>query len=54
MAEVREEWWIPQLRSKVKKIVNSCYLCKVLKHSTIWANRNSCTIAIPHRMGTTF
>ena len=29
MAAVREEWWIPQLRSKVKKIVNSCYLCKV-------------------------
>ncbi|XP_074629542.1 uncharacterized protein LOC141887151 [Acropora palmata] len=29
MAVVREEWWIPQLRSKVKKIVNSCYLCKV-------------------------
>ena len=29
MAAVREEWWIPQLRSKVKKMVNSCYLCKV-------------------------
>lgn len=29
MAAVREEWWIPQLRSKVKKIINSCYLCKV-------------------------
>ena len=30
MAAVREEWWIPQLRSKVKKIINSCYLCKVI------------------------
>lgn len=29
MAAVREEWWIPQLRSKVKKIINNCYLCKV-------------------------
>ena len=29
MAAVREEWWIPQLRSKVKQTVNSCYLCKV-------------------------
>ena len=29
MAAVREEWWLPQLRSKVKKMVNSCYLCKV-------------------------
>ena len=29
MAAVREEWWIPQLRWKVKKIVNCCYLCKV-------------------------
>ena len=29
MAAVREEWWIPQLRSKVKKVVKSCYLCKV-------------------------
>ena len=29
MAAVREEWWIPQLRSKVKKIINSRYLCKV-------------------------
>ena len=29
MAAVREEGWIPQLRSKVKKIINSCYLCKV-------------------------
>ena len=29
MAVVREEWWIPQLRSKVKKVINKCYLCKV-------------------------
>ena len=29
MAAVREEWWIPQLRSKAKKIINSCHLCKV-------------------------
>ena len=29
MAAVTEERWIPQLRSKVKKIINSCHLCKV-------------------------
>ena len=29
MAAVNEKWWITQLRSKVKKIINSCYLCKV-------------------------
>ena len=29
MAAVREEWWIPKMKSKVKTIVNSCYLCKV-------------------------
>ncbi|XP_068721773.1 uncharacterized protein [Montipora capricornis] len=29
VAAVREEWWIPQQRSKVKKIINNCYLCKV-------------------------
>ena len=29
MAEIRNEWWIPKLRSKVKKIVNKCNVCKV-------------------------
>ena len=29
MAAVREEWWIPKLKSKVKKMVSSYYLCKV-------------------------
>ena len=28
MAEIRREWWIPQLRSKVKKIMRSCIVCK--------------------------
>jgi len=48
MAAVREELWMPQLRSKVKKIINSCYLGKVF--STWRANRNSFTTTIPHRM----
>ena len=29
MAEIRKEWWIPKLRSKVKTMVNTCNVCKV-------------------------
>ncbi|XP_044167265.1 uncharacterized protein LOC122951296 [Acropora millepora] len=29
MAHVRTEWWIPKLRSKVKKVMNQCDICKV-------------------------
>ena len=29
MVEIRKEWWIPKLRWKVKKMVNTCNLCKV-------------------------
>ena len=29
MAHVRIEWWIPKLRSKVKKVINQCNACKV-------------------------
>ena len=29
MAHVRIEWWIPKLRSKVKKVINQCNMCKV-------------------------
>ncbi|XP_028412573.1 uncharacterized protein LOC114535466 [Dendronephthya gigantea] len=29
MAALREQWWIPQLRSKVKKLINSCNICKL-------------------------
>ena len=29
MAHVRIEWWIPKLRSKVKKVINRCKTCKV-------------------------
>ena len=29
MAEIRKEWWIRKLRSKVKKMVNTCNVCKV-------------------------
>ena len=28
MAAIREKWWIPKLRSKVKKIINECKTCK--------------------------
>ena len=29
MAEIRKEWWISKLRSKVKKMVNTCNVCKI-------------------------
>ena len=29
MGAVREKWWIPRLRSLVKKAVNECHTCEV-------------------------
>ena len=29
MANLRNKWWIPRLRSKVKKVINRCNTCKV-------------------------
>ena len=29
MANIRNEWWIPRLRSKVKKVIDRCNTCKV-------------------------
>ena len=29
MANIRNEWWIPRLRSKVKKVINQCNTCKI-------------------------
>ena len=29
MANIKDEWWIPRLRSKVKKVINRCNTCKV-------------------------
>ena len=29
VGNIREEWWIPRLRSLVKKMVNGCHTCKV-------------------------
>ena len=29
MASVRENWWIPKLRAKVKKVIKNCNICKV-------------------------
>ncbi|XP_048575296.1 uncharacterized protein LOC116604510 [Nematostella vectensis] len=31
MSEIREKWWIPKLRSRVKKVINECNLCKVFR-----------------------
>ena len=29
MASIRENWWVPQLRSKVKKAIKKCNVCKI-------------------------
>ena len=29
MAALREDWWIPRLRFKVKKVINDCNVCKI-------------------------
>ncbi|KAK2560676.1 hypothetical protein P5673_016438 [Acropora cervicornis] len=29
MASVRESWWIPKLRARVKKTIKRCNVCKV-------------------------
>ncbi|XP_028415673.1 uncharacterized protein LOC114539152 [Dendronephthya gigantea] len=29
MAAIRENWWVPHLRSKVKKVIKKCNTCKV-------------------------
>ena len=29
MASVRENWWIPKLRAKVKKVIKNCNICKI-------------------------
>ena len=31
MATVRDVYWIPQLRSRVKKVINDCSVCKVFR-----------------------
>ena len=31
MAALRENWWIPKLRSKVKRIINECNACKAYR-----------------------
>ena len=31
MTALRESWWIPRLRSKVKRIINGCNVCKTYR-----------------------
>mgnify|MGYP001796378169 FL=1 len=31
MADVRNGWWVPWLRAKVKKVVKNCNTCKVFR-----------------------
>ena len=44
MANVRNEWWIPTLRSKVKKVINQCNTCKVFSNKPY---RSTTTAAMP-------
>ena len=54
MAEIRKEWWIPKLRSKVKKMVNTCNVCKVSQHETLWRYSNSRHATVPRGSQQTF
>ena len=44
MAAIREKWWIPKLRSKVKKIINECKTCKTFSTKPYGA---AATAALP-------
>ena len=44
MASIREEWWIPRLRSRVKKYINNCNVCKVFSTKPYGATE---TAALP-------
>lgn len=39
MASVRESWWIPKLRARVKKTIKTCSLCSIL-HQAVRSTTN--------------
>jgi hypothetical protein len=41
MSLIREDWWIPQLRSKVKKVIGNCNICKVFSTKPFAAQATS-------------
>ena len=41
MAFIRENWWIPQLRAKVKKLIRNCNVCKVVSAKPFTATATS-------------
>ena len=45
MTEIRKEWWITKLRSKVKKMVNTLNVCKVFNTKHYGA---TATADMPH------
>ena len=45
MTEIRKEWWITKVRSKVKKMVNTCNVCKVFNTKHYGA---TATADMPH------
>ena len=44
VSHVRNEWWVPRLRSKVKKVINQCNTCKVFSTKPY---RSTTTAAMP-------
>ena len=44
MAEVRRNWWIPRLRSLVKKHTHDCNVCKVFTMKPV---KPSTTLSLP-------
>ncbi|XP_028415516.1 uncharacterized protein LOC114538581 [Dendronephthya gigantea] len=41
MSLIREQWWIPQLRAKVKKVIRNCNVCKVFAAKPFTATATS-------------
>ena len=49
MTEIRKEWWITKLRSKGKKMVNTCNVCKVFNTKHYGATATATTATFPRR-----
>ena len=52
MASVRENWWIPKLRAKVKKVIKNCNICKVYSTKPYRSNRSGLCRTLPVQYNT--
>ena len=41
MAAIRDNWWIPRLRSKLKKLINECNICKIFSTKPYGSTRTA-------------